>query len=54
MHSKFTPENADKLVNKTLKVEDMSYSGTKEDVTNVMVTYSNPLETNWKIDAGGN
>ena len=53
MHSKFTPENADKLVNKTLKVEDMSYSGTKEDVTNVMVTYADSLGTNWKIYAGG-
>ena len=54
IHSEFTPRNADKLVNKTLKVEDISYSGTKEDVTDVKVIYGDPLGNNQEIDARGN
>ena len=54
IHSEFIPRNADKLVNITLQVKDMSYSGTKEDVTDVMVIYGDPLGNNQEIDAGGN
>ena len=51
--SKFSPKNADKLVNKNLTIHEKSHK-TTEDVTDVFVTYADHFRNTWRKDAGGN